>query len=664
MKPMSLVTPEAVAKEYGGNKNKIREATLMGLLDPTVALMAGMHIDKMRAAAAAEQKQNTTVVEDTFGLGGLQPSAAPTAPPAQAAPAQGLPAAQMAMAPQGQPMMRSSGVEALPAGDVGNYAGGGIVAFARGGDLPEGDLTEDDIRRMTPPHEYVQGRGFSSPETFAVPMGTDMEQRQIFDPFSMGATTPRERLAAQLAFPPSEIGKVAKAPTPNMEVPSRTGKSRNRLIDPEFRTSDTAKLAKAKLDILQGELANQQQALAIAKAPDEKARAEANIKEIQREISIASKGSKAAPSAPTPDSPRDKAIYDEKTRPEDFVGQARRIAEGVYPASERPTELTVDTAFEQSQKFLDKAGVDLNVFKKQREDIAEERRGYEKDKKQAGAFRILEAAAGILSGESQYGMVNIGKGLTPAVQGLASDVKEFQKNERALRAAERQLAADEQKFNITRASDAQTQMLKSMDRVDAYNKNKANLVGDITKSFISTQGSKEVAEVYTKGYERLEGMRQEAPPDVVKLADRLKKDMPNHSERERIEAAAKILRPERTMGATIGAVSKARQDASAVFQNMLQLDPTTKALKKKADAGDAEAKRQLAAIENDLFEKELGKLDLGVPGAFDRPSSGGGAGTPGGEAKPGQFSVTAPNGKVYNFPTKDQADAFKAQIGG
>ena len=648
MKPMSLVTPEAVAKEYGGNKNKIREATLMGLLDPTVALMAGMHIDKMRAAAAAEQKQNTTVVEDTFGLGGLQPSAAPTAPPAQAAPAQGLPAAQMAMAPQGQPMMRSSGVEALPAGDVGNYAGGGIVAFGDGGDVPG----------------YNGG-----------------DESLVFDPFSMGATTPRDRLAAQLAFPPSEIGMAAKAPTPNMEVPSRTGKSRNRLIDPEFRTSDPAKLAKAKLDILQGELANQQQALAIAKAPDEKARAEANIREIQREISIASKGAKAAPSAAKPDSgivqlppddPRAKALYDERMRrdagvkelPQDFVGQARRIAEGVYPASERPTELTVDTAFEQSQKFLDKAGVDLNVFKKQREDIAEERRGYEKDKKQAGAFRILEAAAGILSGESQYGMVNIGKGLTPAVQGLASDVKEFQKNERALRAAERQLSADEQKFNITRASDAQTQMMKSMDRVDKYNQNKAGLIGDITKSLVQTQGSKDVAKMYTEGYKELEGMRQEAPPDVVKLADRLKKDMPNHSEKERIEAAAKILRPERTAGATIGAVSKARQDASAIFQNMLQLDPTTKALKKKADAGDAEAKRQLAAIENDLFEKELGKLDLGVPGAFDRPSSGGGAGTPGGAAKPGQFSVTAPNGKVYNFPTKDQADAFKAQIGG
>lgn len=626
MKPMSLVTPEVIAREYGGNKQKIAEAARLGLLDPTAAVLAGMFIDKMRAAATTEQAQPTTVAQDVLG-GGLpaiqsqQPQQPQPTPAPQAAPV--------------RPELMQ-GVAALPADNVGNYAGGGIVAFA--GD--EGSLVTDDS--------------------------------QLFNPFPMRPIVdPRERLAAQLAFPPSAIGTATRELAPSMEIPSRTGKSRNRLIDPEFRTSDPAKIARAKLDILQGELANQQRALAAAKAPDEKARAEANIKEIQREISIASKGAKTAPNAGTeitqlsPDDPRAKALYDQRMRrdagveglPPDYVGQARRIAESVFPAGEKPTELTVDTAFEQSKKFLDKAGVDLEVFKKQREDIAAERRGMAKDKEEAKTMRILEAAANILGGESQFAAVNIGKGMAPAIQGLGSDIKEFQKNERALRAAERQLAVDEQKFNLTRASDAQAQMLKSQERVDKYNQNKIGLVSDLTKSFISVAGQKDVAKVYTQGYKDLEEMRQKAPPDIVKLADRLKTDMPGKSERERLEAAANILHPGTGLAALIGAESRASQAINEEFQNQLFTDKKLQETYKKANAGDPDALKEIDAFRGRIRDQVYRNSPL-------LSNLKGRTGVPGVTPPPGQFSVTAPNGTTYYFPNKEQADAFKAQIGG
>lgn len=626
MKPMSLVTPEVIAREYGGNKQKIAEAARLGLLDPTAAVLAGMFIDKMRAAATTEQAQPTTVAQDVLG-GGLpaiqsqQPQQPQPTPAPQAAPV--------------RPELMQ-GVAALPADNVGNYAGGGIVAFA--GD--EGSLVTDDS--------------------------------QLFNPFPMRPIVdPRERLAAQLAFPPSAIGTATRELAPSMEIPSRTGKSRNRLIDPEFRTSDPAKIARAKLDILQGELANQQRALAAAKAPDEKARAEANIKEIQREISIASKGAKTAPNAGaeitqlSPDDPRAKALYDQRMRrdagveglPPDYVGQARRIAESVFPAGEKPTELTVDTAFEQSKKFLDKAGVDLEVFKKQREDIAAERRGMAKDKEEAKTMRILEAAANILGGESQFAAVNIGKGMAPAIQGLGSDIKEFQKNERALRAAERQLAVDEQKFNLTRASDAQAQMLKSQERVDKYNQNKIGLVSDLTKSFISVAGQKDVAKVYTQGYKDLEEMRQKAPPDIVKLADRLKTDMPGKSERERLEAAANILHPGTGLAALIGAESRASQAINEEFQNQLFTDKKLQETYKKANAGDPDALKEIDAFRGRIRDQVYRNSPL-------LSNLKGRTGVPGVTPPPGQFSVTAPNGTTYYFPNKEQADAFKAQIGG
>lgn len=687
MKPMSLVTPEAIAREYGGNKKKIADAARMGLLDPTAAVLAGMFIDKMRAAATAEQAQDTTVAQDILG-GGLQALPTPQQQqvppmPAQAAMQAQQPQVQQPQPPQPQtaPMTAASGgIMHIPAGNVGEYANGGIVAFGAGG-----DTEEDEIRRMTPPHEYVPGRRRSDAELFEVPVDIGMEERSIFEPFSMRPTTsPQERLAAQLAFPPSTIGKVTKEAPPDLRIPSRgSSKTRNRLIDPEFRTDDPVKIAAEKIKILQGELENQKQALAIAKAPDEKARAEANIKEIQREISIASKGAKGAKVKPSaepvasdalgikqlsPDDPRARAMYDERMRrdagvkeiPPDFVGQARRITEGVYPASERPTELTVDTAFEQSKKFLDKAGVDLDAFKKQREDIAEERKGFAKDKEEAKTMRILEAAAGILSGTSPFAAVNIGKGMTPAIQGLGSDIKEFQKNERALRAAERQLYMDEQKFNLTRASDAQAQMLKSQDRVIEYNKNKAGLIGDLTKSLVSVAGQKDVARVYTEGNIELQKMRELAPPDIVKLSDRLKADMPGKSERERLEAAADILYPGRGLSAVIGAESKASQAINEEFQNQLFTDKKLQETYKKANAGDPAAQREIDAVRKSIRDRiyaNLPALSSARGGVGAAPQIGGGT-------MPGQFSVTAPNGKVYNFPSKEQADAFRAQIGG
>ena len=55
MKDMSMMSPQDIALEYNGNKQKIAAAAQSGLIDPTAAVMAGMFIDRMRAAAAQEQ---------------------------------------------------------------------------------------------------------------------------------------------------------------------------------------------------------------------------------------------------------------------------------------------------------------------------------------------------------------------------------------------------------------------------------------------------------------------------------------------------------------------------------------------------------------------------------------------------------------------------------
>jgi hypothetical protein len=111
MNDMDMMSPEKVAAEYGGNKQKIAQAVQMGLIQPTVAVMAGMFIDRMRGAAVQEQAPQSTVAQDV-----MTPPMAP---------------AGLGAIPQAP---TEGGLEALPTPNLDNaeYAGGGIVAFARG----------------------------------------------------------------------------------------------------------------------------------------------------------------------------------------------------------------------------------------------------------------------------------------------------------------------------------------------------------------------------------------------------------------------------------------------------------------------------------------------------------------------------------------------------
>lgn len=113
MNELDLMSPSKVAEKYGGDKRKIAQAARMGVIDPTVAVMAGMFIDRMRGAAAKEQAPQTTVAQDVMA----EPS---------------------------------SGVAALPVpdemfGGEQGFAGGGIVAFEDGGltGIPGYETLED-----------------------------------------------------------------------------------------------------------------------------------------------------------------------------------------------------------------------------------------------------------------------------------------------------------------------------------------------------------------------------------------------------------------------------------------------------------------------------------------------------------------------------------------
>lgn len=183
-KPFSIQSPETLAKEYGGNKQKLAEAMQMGVVDPTAGVLAGMFIDRMRAAQVLEATPQATVAQQVMGgapnvpppppsggLGAMPQAAPPMAPPM--APPQ-APPMDMAPPPPGAPPvgMADGGLASLDipetmfdepsnGGFDDGYAGGGMVAFADGGPAGSGNwgsYIEEMVRRLDP-NIQISGRG-------------------------------------------------------------------------------------------------------------------------------------------------------------------------------------------------------------------------------------------------------------------------------------------------------------------------------------------------------------------------------------------------------------------------------------------------------------------------------------------------------------------------
>jgi len=141
MDNFDLLSAEKVAAKYGGDKRKIGQAAQMGLVNPTVAVMAGMFIDRMRGAAIKEQQPTTTVAQDVMAPApATQMAGLGATPQAQAAPQMPAQApTQMAAAPAMAAQtatLAEGGLAALPVDEdmfPDEYAGGGIVAFQGGG---------------------------------------------------------------------------------------------------------------------------------------------------------------------------------------------------------------------------------------------------------------------------------------------------------------------------------------------------------------------------------------------------------------------------------------------------------------------------------------------------------------------------------------------------
>lgn len=246
VKPFSLQSPELIAKQYEGNKQKIAQAIQLGLVDATAGTLAGMFIDRMRAAAITEQGPPQTVAQQVLGSkppvpppGGppMQPQMGGSPPPPMPAP-QGAPPASPA-APMGGPPVRAAdgGLMSIPIPDAmfdepesAGMARGGLVAFDGGGPVldPEGSI----LQQLG--HHFLIG-GSPEEKAAAAQRARDFMRQtgrsvasDISD--SVGGITPAKNRKA----PPKDLGSNFDFNDPNMISNLMYG------MDPRSRRADTS----------------------------------------------------------------------------------------------------------------------------------------------------------------------------------------------------------------------------------------------------------------------------------------------------------------------------------------------------------------------------------------------------------------------------------------
>jgi hypothetical protein len=170
----------------------------------------------------------------------------------------------------------------------------------------------------------------------------------------------------------------------------------------------------------------------------------------------------------------------------DITGQIVSDAEPNKKASE---------VMEDYNKTLKAAGFDFGLMSRQMGELAKEKGELKQDRKEATNLRLLEAGLGILGGESPYAFVNIGKGATPALQGLAKDLKEIKKTSRALDKETMQLQLMQNQMAEGRGKFTFDALEKQKAEVRRIQERKAQTEASIFSTLVSKDTSLQVAQM-------------------------------------------------------------------------------------------------------------------------------------------------------------------------
>lgn len=388
----------------------------LGLLDAQKAMMAGMMIQRIEQQNM--KPPQSTVAQEVLGLPTLSAGAMQPTPQLRGSPGIGTPPAPPLM------MAASGGVTSIPAGDVGEYAGGGIVAFDEGGEVP----------------------GYNGNDGSFVDYGI---------PISYGGVAGGEEFFKKPVMPYGEQMR---------NIGSSIINGLRRIVsDPAMDEKDRA-AAKAKLD-------------QIAATNPTDSSLQADVRRIDNQIDARQAPPAAVPAVPTlrkeGKGPAAGAVESTIKRPEINL-PSTTIPLQTYKAAE-PKEL--GEYGKERTDYMQSMGVDPEMYAKMIKGVEEKKGKLEKRKGEVGGEALMMAGLGLIGARRGQEFQALGEAGRTALSAYKQDVKElraadekYDERIEALRMADQTAKQTGAEKDITRRDAAVTKVEEAeKDRVRAAN---------------------------------------------------------------------------------------------------------------------------------------------------------------------------------------------------
>lgn len=455
-----------IVATYGSNVQRLKMDAAAGKIDPTTALMAMMTIQRI-VAANTQPPSGSTVAQDV----GMAPPPQPMGMSAMA------PQAPVGMAYGGQVAVSNNqvpspamerGISGLPVPDnMFDYADGGMIAFAGGGDVQRfqnqgavrlGQPSDLRLAGFTWDQLPVEDSGMYGPMTRGISelFSRPMNQRKKRDP-NTGEYITYSEFIERAAQP--QRGAMPQNMSPDMQkYLQQFERGRETMTAPPGADAT----GRPKID------------------PFANRRVEPG--QIQ--------GNKEAAAISTPTSTQVRPVV-EGMDAQPYAGYMDRAESQVRNLMKLPEVTTAEQEVKRMKTADVAAGVDPEFFQKQSLKLEEAKEALKGDRSEAANLRLLEAGLAIMGGTSPFAFVNIGKGASEAMKGFAQDVKDLQKQRKEYDKLQRDLAVAEQTAARTKSAAAYENVERKQAAFDVAKNSMAKATIDLAQSYESVALTKE-----------------------------------------------------------------------------------------------------------------------------------------------------------------------------
>ena len=439
------------------SKAQLKQMAQRGLIDPTKAVMAGMMIDRIQKQNMQPPQQ--TVADEVMG--------APQMPPEMAAGVAGLPSNL-------PPQMAGGGIVAFAdGGDIDDYADGGVVGYAGGGGAGIIDVVDPNWASSK-----SFKRDYTADDKFAI-LAEQLAQLTAAERQAEGLD--KVRIQKDIAELQSTMrglraGPAARSLVNQIPLPSAAAAEPPRAAPSKSRTSSLPDepVYTPEGVLLYGETPAEP---AVRRTPPGQTYEPSLIRDIlegRPNVQIAPPKKEPKPeAAPAPASaPAPKAAEKEVPKAEKAeMGPARPSAEQRLESQlaglsgKAGKELTPDEVISEQDRMFARLGVNKDFFTNLRKDYESTRGKFQDRADKAAGHALMMFGAGLIGARRGEEFATASKAAQQSLMMYMSSMDKISDQEEKLNKDLRDLAISEENYKRTRATSALEAVQKNREKV-------------------------------------------------------------------------------------------------------------------------------------------------------------------------------------------------------